>query len=218
MHEEETRPLDDSGGTPDSLIRTSQAIRACVTVPIEGGLRAEFITFSDLPDGREHIALKMGEVSHDQPPLVRIHSECLTGDVFGSLRCDCGLQIREAISVLSAEGGILLYLRQEGRGIGLTAKIDSYILQDQGLDTYEANEHLNFPRDLRTYEVAAFMLKALGVSTVRLLTNNIQKVAGLQEHGVMVVERLSTSTFRNEHNARYIDAKILKGKHQFKER
>ncbi|MDZ7711916.1 MAG: GTP cyclohydrolase II RibA [Rhodovibrio sp.] len=191
--------------------------RTRVAIPLRDGVTTEFITFHNLPDGKEHFAVQVGRLQAGTPPLVRIHSECVTGDVFGSLRCDCGEQLREAIELLEAHGGLLLYLRQEGRGIGLVAKIDSYLLQDRGLDTYEANEALNFERDARTYDAAAAMLLALDVQRVRLLTNNPCKVQGLKHAGVEVVEQFPTSAFRNAHNERYIDAKISKGDHRYKD-
>lgn len=195
--------------------RTLFSIRTQVTIPLKGGILSEFIAFSDFPDGREHTALRLGAPPTDVPPLVRIHSECLTGDVFGSLRCDCGQQLKEALERISAEGGYVLYLRQEGRGIGLAAKLESYTLQDQGFDTYEANEYLKLPRDLRTYEAAAMMLKALGVYEVRLFTNNTTKVEGLRRNGVLVTEQIRTSIFVNMHNARYIAAKRQNSDHTF---
>lgn len=192
-------------------------VRTRVAIPLRGGVATEFITFRHLPDGKEHFAVRIGEPEAGEPPLVRLHSECVTGDVFGSLRCDCGEQLQEAIDLFHRSGGLLLYLRQEGRGIGLVAKIDTYLLQDQGFDTYEANEALNYEADARTYDGAAAMLQALGIPQVRLLTNNPRKVQGLKDHGVDVVERLSTSVFRNAHNDQYIDAKIDKGSHRYDE-
>lgn len=194
--------------------QTKLDIRAEVSITMANGICADFIAFSTFPDTREHIALRLGKIQQETPPLVRIHSECLTGDVFGSSRCDCGPQLSEAITRIASEGGYLLYLRQEGRGIGLAAKLECYQLQDQGLDTYEANERLNYPDDMRSYEAAAYMLRALGVSRVKLLTNNMRKVDGLLQMGVSVTERISTSVFINEHNARYLRAKRLKGRHQ----
>jgi len=132
-------------------------IRTEVKIAMEAGIVGTYFTFNDMPDGREHIAIKLGTVAREKKPLVRIHSECLTGDVFGSARCDCGPQLKEAINMIHEEGGYLLYLRQEGRGIGLLAKLESYVLQDEGLNTYEANEKLNFPKDMRTYDVAAWI-------------------------------------------------------------
>ena len=146
-------------------------------------------------------------------PLVRPHSECLTGDVFGSQRCDCGPQLREAVERISAAGGFLLYLRQEGRGIGLYAKLDAYALQDAGLDTYAANVALGFGEDERDYTAAAQMLRALGQDRVRLLSNNPDKTAQLERLGVAVSERVPTGVHRSPTNARYLAAKAHRGAH-----
>lgn len=154
------------------------------------------------------LALTLGDVTSDEPVLVRFHSECLTGDVFGSSRCDCGEQLRLAMERITAEGrGAILYMRQEGRGIGLKDKLRAYQLQDQGMDTIEANERLGFPADLRTYGPGAQMLHDLGVRSVRLLTNNLSKVEGLREHGVEVVERVPLVVPAGRHNQRYLQAK-----------
>jgi GTP cyclohydrolase II len=144
---------------------------------------------------------------------VRLHSECLTGDVLGSERCDCGPQLREAVERIAEEGGLLLYLRQEGRGIGLYAKIEAYALQDAGLDTYEANLALGYPADGRDYTVAAQMLRALGQDRVRLLSNNPDKTAQLERLGVAVSERVPTGVHRSPTNARYLAAKAHRGAH-----
>ena len=166
-------------------------------------------TFDGLVDGREHVALGLGEwdPDSDPPPLVRPHSECLTGDVFGSLRCDCGPQLREAVERIADAGGLVLYLRQEGRGIGLYNKLDAYALQDAGLDTYEANVALGHGEDERDYTAAAQMLAALGVDRVRLLTNNPDKVGQLSELGIEVAEQVPTGEFRGPGNAAYLAAK-----------
>lgn len=157
---------------------------------------------------REHLALVMGEVDDGSPVMVRAHSECLTGDVFGSQRCDCGPQLARAMQRIEEEGrGILLYLRQEGRGIGLANKLQAYALQDLGLDTVEANQHLGFPADARDYQVAAEMLKASGVQRVRLFTNNPRKVAGLAEWGIDIVERLPIEIQASNENLRYLQTK-----------
>lgn len=156
-------------------------------------------------------ALTMGNVAGDTPVLVRFHSECLTGDVFGSSRCDCGEQLRMAMEQIAAEGrGVILYMRQEGRGIGLSNKLHAYRLQDQGLDTVEANERLGFPADLRTYGPGAQMLHDLGARRIRLLTNNPRKVAGLEAHGIDVVERLPLIAAAGHDNRRYLHAKRQK--------
>jgi len=149
-----------------------------------------------------------------KPPLVRLHSECLTGDVFGSLKCDCGPQLREALKLIAAAGGgVLLYLRQEGRGIGLGNKLRAYALQDRGFDTVEANLRLGFADDERDYEHSAAILRALGVSEVRLLTNNPAKVEGLEKAGIAVIERVGYHMPANPHNADYLATKRSKSGH-----
>lgn len=164
-------------------------------------------------DGEEHVALIVGAFA-GKPPLVRLHSECLTGDVFGSLKCDCGLQLKEALRLIGdAGGGVLLYLRQEGRGIGLANKLRAYALQDRGLDTVEANIRLGFDDDERGYANAAAMLRALGIDSVRLLTNNPAKVDGLERAGIRVVERVAHHMPTNPHNADYIATKRAKSGH-----
>ncbi|MBN1311969.1 MAG: GTP cyclohydrolase II, partial [Anaerolineae bacterium] len=165
--------------------------------------------------GQEHIALARGDLKATKAPLVRLHSECLTGDVFGSLRCDCGDQLQAALARITAEGcGLLLYLRQEGRGIGLENKIRAYELQDQGLDTVEANHQLGFPTDARSYGVAASILEDLGVTAVRLLTNNPDKVSGLEERGIHVEERVPHQVAVCCENRAYLQTKALKMGHQ----
>ncbi len=176
---------------------------------------ADVVTFDGLVDGREHLLLGLGDwqaalarsAEGGDAPLVRPHSECLTGDVFGSERCDCGPQLREAVERIAAEGGFLLYLRQEGRGIGLYAKLDAYALQDAGLDTYEANVALGRGEDERDYTVAAQMLRALGVERIRLLSNNPDKAAQLDGLGIHVTERVRTEVHLSEANSRYLQAK-----------
>jgi GTP cyclohydrolase II len=159
------------------------------------------------------VALVMGDI-HSAPPLVRIHSQCLTGDVFGSLRCDCRLQLELALRKIAEEGaGILLYEQQEGRGIGLMAKLKAYELQDHGMDTVEANEELGFAADCRAYELPAEVLKQLGVSSVRLITNNPEKVAALESGGIAVVERVSAEVESQESFAGYLKTKHEKMGH-----
>jgi GTP cyclohydrolase II len=159
------------------------------------------------------VALVMGDI-HSAPPVVRIHSQCLTGDVFGSLRCDCRLQLELALSRIAEEGaGILLYEQQEGRGIGLMAKLKAYELQDQGMDTVEANVELGFAADCREYEMPAEVLKLLGVSSVRLITNNPEKVAALESAGIAVVERVSAEVEPQESFERYLRTKHEKMGH-----
>ncbi|MCC2637926.1 MAG: ribA [Moraxellaceae bacterium] len=174
--------------------------------------------FDDPETGKEHVALVMGKVNDGEPVLLRVHSECLTGDGFGSLRCDCGPQLEAAMQKVALEGrGIILYLRQEGRGIGLLNKIRAYHLQDEGADTVEANEQLGFAPDLREYSMCEHMLQHLGVRTVRLMTNNPRKVAALEAHGVKVVERVPLMTGRNPHNEQYLATKQGKMGHMFEQ-
>ena len=158
-------------------------------------------------DGSHHLALTRGEITPEQPTLVRVHSECLTGDVFHSRRCDCGRQLETAMQRIAAEGGVLLYLRQEGRGIGLPAKIHAYKLQEQGLDTIEANEKLGFAPDLRDYGMGAQILRDLGVRRIKLLTNNPKKVVGLEGYDLEITEQLPLSLPANPHNQKYLDTK-----------
>jgi GTP cyclohydrolase II len=182
---------------------------------------ARVFTFDGLADGREHLAFGLGDragvpssaADVGSPPLVRPHSECLTGDVFGSQRCDCGAQMREAVERIAAAGGFLLYLRQEGRGIGLYAKLDAYALQDAGLDTYEANLALGYGEDERDYTVAAQMMQALGLSSVALLSNNPDKAGQLSRLGVTVTECVPTGVHLSATNARYLAAKARRGTH-----
>src|SRR5690349_6044896 len=190
-------------------------IRRQVTVPLrfpDGyATSARVMTFDGLADGREHLALGLGDwkrslarsAAGGRAPLVRPHSECLTGDVFGSQRCDCGPQLREAAERITEQGGFLLYLRQEGRGIGLYAKLDAYALQDAGLDTYEANVALGHGEDERDYTAAAQMLLALGADRVRLLSNNPDKAVQLETCGIEVAQRIPTGVHMSAANVRY---------------
>ncbi len=165
-------------------------------------------------DGAHHLALVKGEISETEPTLVRVHSECLTGDVFGSMRCDCGPQLHAALQQIEkAESGILVYMRQEGRGIGLPAKIHAYKLQEEGLDTVEANERLGFPAELREYGLGAQILADLGVRKMRFLSNNPKKVIGLEAYGLEIVEIVPIRTPANPHNAKYLETKRLKMGH-----
>ncbi|GAB3260142.1 GTP cyclohydrolase II [Nocardioides dilutus] len=172
---------------------------------------AEVMSFEGLVDAGEHIALSLGDPG--PVPLVRVHSECLTGDVLGSRRCDCGPQLRESVERVEAAGGYLLYLRQEGRGIGLYAKLDAYALQDEGLDTYDANLALGYAEDERDYTVAAQMLGALGARRVRLLSNNPDKATQLTAHGIDVTERVPTAVHLCATNRSYLAAKAHRGLH-----
>jgi GTP cyclohydrolase II len=174
---------------------------------------AELVTFHGLADGQEHVAVVLGDPAPGTVPLVRLHSECLTGDVFGSARCDCGPQLREAVERIAARGGVLLYLRQEGRGIGLYNKLDAYALQDQGLDTYEANAALGLPEDARDYTAAAQMLRSLGVTELDLLSTNPHKAGQLRDLGITVHDRVPTGVFTTAHNVRYLRAKVLQTQH-----
>lgn len=167
--------------------------------------------FEDLEHDKEHVVLSMGDITGDEPVLARIHSECLTGDALFSLRCDCGAQLQAAMHRIAQEGrGVIFYLRQEGRGIGLLNKIKAYRLQDKGADTVEANEQLGFGADMRDYTILSPMIEHLGIKELKLMTNNPRKVKALQELGVNVTERLSHQTGRNPHNAKYLSTK--KGK------
>jgi len=190
-------------------------VRTRVTVPLRFGdgysVDADLVTFHGLTDGLEHLAVVLGEPGAN--PLVRLHSECLTGDVFGSARCDCGPQLREAVERIAVRGGVLLYLRQEGRGIGLYNKLDAYALQDQGLDTYAANAALGLPEDSRDYTAAAQMLQALGIDSLDLLSNNPDKADQLRDLGVEVSHRVPTGVFATAHNVRYLRAKVLQTQH-----
>lgn len=208
-----------AGRPPKATIRTQ------LTMPLRlangFSTTARVFTFDGLVDGREHVALGLGDMAaRPMPdgvdraaPLVRLHSECLTGDVLGSERCDCGPQLREAAGRISRAGGYLLYLRQEGRGIGLYAKLDAYALQDAGLDTYEANLALGFAADGRDYTPAAQMIAALGLGRVALLSNNPDKAQQLGRLGITVTERVPTAVHLSPANARYLAAKARRGAH-----
>lgn len=189
---------------------TGQAaeVRNCVTFPIKDGkYEGEFISFGHLSEEAEHFAIGFGNWREQDAPLVRLHSECITGDSFASSRCDCGKQLDEAIEKMAAQGGIILYLRQEGRGIGLYNKIDAYELQMQGYNTYEANRMLNFPDDMRSYVCAAEMLHALDLTRIRLLSNNPKKTSELQERGIEICETEKTGVYITNENFVYLLAK-----------
>ncbi|WP_072674656.1 GTP cyclohydrolase II [Erythrobacter sanguineus] len=182
-------------------------------LPVSASEDAEIVAFRSAADLREHVALIIGKQSGDRQPLVRLHSECLTGDILGSLKCDCGPQLDAALHAMAHEArdsggwGVLLYMRQEGRGIGLINKLRAYRLQDQGFDTVEANQRLGLPDEARDFPVAARMLELLGATTIRLLTNNPAKVAALQVAGITVSERVPHQLPENPHNARYLATK-----------
>ena len=192
-------------------------VRTSVVVPLRFAdgyeTTAHVVTFTGLVDGKEHLALGLGDWEGASLPLVRPHSECLTGDVFGSQRCDCGPQLREAVERIATSGGFLLYLRQEGRGIGLYEKLDAYALQDAGLDTYQANVALGRGEDERDYTAAAQMLLALGVDRIALLSNNPDKAGQLEALGVAVAERVPTGVHLSAANARYLAAKVTHTAH-----
>ncbi|HXQ94460.1 MAG TPA: GTP cyclohydrolase II [Thermoplasmata archaeon] len=177
----------------------------------------EIVSFQSPDDGKDHAALVLGDIAGKEDVPVRLHSECLTGDVFASLRCDCREQLELAIDEIRTRGsGALLYLRQEGRGIGLENKIKAYRLQELGLDTIEANEALGFRADERDYRVAAEMLKALGVKSILLMSNNPAKIADLQVHGVKIAGRIPLEVSPNPHNARYLETKRVRAGHLLK--
>ncbi|MDO6496634.1 GTP cyclohydrolase II [Photobacterium sanguinicancri] len=189
-------------------------------VPFKVGLKsnipADLLSFNGLESGKEHVAVIFrGADKLESVPLVRMHSECLTGDVFHSSRCDCGEQLDETINKMGEQGGVILYLRQEGRGIGLYNKIDAYELQSQGMNTYEANNHLGFGDDLRDFTEAALMLKALGLSTIRLVTNNPKKIRELEENGITIAEVVGTKAHVKDGNESYLKTKASHGKHRF---
>jgi GTP cyclohydrolase II len=201
--------------------------RATIRTQVELPLRfadgyttdAHVFSFDGLVDGREHLAFALGDCIAPHPaddhrvPLIRPHSECLTGDVFGSERCDCGAQLREAVERIAEASGYLLYLRQEGRGIGLYSKLEAYALQDDGVDTYDANLALGHDEDERSYVAAAQMLDALGVSRVALLSNNPDKARQLHSCGVTVVEQVPTGVHLSAANHRYLETKARRGRH-----
>ncbi len=189
--------------------------RVDLKVGAKSAIAAEILSFEGLKTDKEHVAIIFKHADKTQDiPLVRMHSECLTGDVFHSSRCDCGEQLEETITRMGEAGGIILYLRQEGRGIGLYNKIDAYKLQSEGMDTYQANNHLGFADDLRDFGEAAQMLAALGIKKIRLVTNNPKKIRELQEYGIEIAEVIHTAAHIKDGNRNYLKAKVSHGKHQ----
>ena len=197
-------------------MRTESFVRRAAETVVPTCIAGEFkaIVYENDVDELLHIAMVKGEIDSNNPVLVRVHSECLTGDIFGSLRCDCGEQLHKAMRMIEKEGsGILLYIRQEGRGIGLVNKLKAYALQDNGLDTVEANVELGFKPDLRNYGIGAQILVDLGVKKMRLLTNNPKKVVGLDGYGLSIVEQIKIEIEPNEYNRCYLECKKLKMGH-----
>ena len=198
---------------------SNNKIEQYTAVPADAKLPTKYGDFRirsyiDPRDGSEHAAIYLGNMDSQQPPLVRVHSECLTGDALGSLRCDCGPQLQSALKTIQEEGrGIVLYLRQEGRGIGLFAKMQAYNLQDRGLDTLDANLALNLPADGRDYKIAASMLNDIGYDTIRLMTNNPDKVAQLEQHNITVLQRVEHKAGICSENKVYLQTKALRMGH-----
>jgi len=209
---DQATPGDTRAPAAENTGLSPASVRTSVRIPLQFSdgyhTTAQAFTFTGLVDGMEHLALGLGQYEDARVPLVRLHSECLTGDVFGSARCDCGPQLRDSAEKITNAGGYLIYLRQEGRGIGLYNKLDAYALQDQGLNTYEANEALGLPSDGRDYAAAAQMLHTLGVSRIRLLSNNPDKAAQLSSHGISVRAKVPTGVFVTPSNLRYLQTKV----------
>jgi 3,4-dihydroxy 2-butanone 4-phosphate synthase/GTP cyclohydrolase II len=202
------------------LVRYRKDRNLGITRETETILPTEYGTFrlvgyTENATGKGHLALILGDISGDEPVLCRVHSECLTGDALGSLRCDCGEQYREAMRLISLEGrGILVYLRQEGRGIGLINKLKAYALQDTGIDTVDANIHLGFPADMRDYRIGALILRDLGVRSIRLMTNNPEKIESMEQNGIKVFQRIPLLIQANTYNKFYLRTKQERMHHQ----
>ena len=197
-------------------MRTESFVRRAAETKIPTPHAGEFkaIVYENDVDDLLHIAMVKGEINPDKPVLVRVHSECLTGDIFGSLRCDCGDQLLKSMEMIDKEGsGVFLYIRQEGRGIGLVNKLKAYALQDQGFDTVEANEELGFKADLRNYGIGAQILVDIGVKKMRLLTNNPKKMVGLEGYGLSIIKQVPIEIKPNEFNKDYLECKKLKMGH-----
>jgi 3,4-dihydroxy 2-butanone 4-phosphate synthase/GTP cyclohydrolase II len=193
----------------DSIIEKGERVK----LPTESG-DFEFIPFRQTSNGIEHAALVKGRWTKDEPVLVRLHSSCFTGDIFGSLRCDCGPQLKKAMAMVEAEGkGVVIYLSQEGRGIGLLNKIKAYRLQDEGMDTIQANLKLGFAEDERDYGVGASIMRELGLGKVRLISNNPVKRAGLEGYGIKIIETIPLIIESNPHNQFYLETKANKMGH-----
>ena len=189
-----------------------RAAETTIPTNVAGEFRA--VVYENDVDNLLHIAMVKGEIDPEEPILVRVHSECLTGDIFGSQRCDCGPQLHKAMAKMAEEGsGVLLYIRQEGRGIGLVNKIKAYALQDEGFDTVQANEELGFAPDMRNYGIGAQILVDLGVRKMRLLTNNPKKMVGLDGYGLSIIEQVPIEVEANEFNKCYLECKKLKMGH-----
>ena len=197
----------------ESAARNLQQV-AQAHVPLEGAENARILAWRPSDGGKEHLAIVVGEIDPTEPVLIRLHSECFTGDLLGSLRCDCGVQLRGAIAEISRQGsGVLLYLAQEGRGIGLVNKLRAYELQDDGFDTIDANEQLGFDADERIYAPAATVLSRMGIKRVRLMTNNPHKISQLERYGIEVAERVAHSFPANGHNDNYLRTKAARAGH-----
>jgi len=197
-------------------MRTESFVHRAVetVIPTEQAGEFKVIVYENDMDDFQHIALVKGDINPNEPVLVRVHSECLTGDIFGSLRCDCGEQLHKTMRMIAKEGkGVLLYIRQEGRGIGLVNKLKAYVLQDEGLDTVEANEELGFEADMRNYGIGAQVLVDLGVRKMRLITNNPKKMVGLQGYGLSITEQVPMEIKANKYNKGYLECKKLKMGH-----